>query len=104
MAQGKYSRVDGRKSSSYCLTVSIVVFVLFCLVGIWTFMSSIVPVQNSDLTSEEAVRHVKQMVTEKDSRQFKDISCGLLEDSTNGAMRTNDPLSLVNFNNIDFRK
>lgn len=66
-------------------------------------MSSIVPVQNLNLTSEEVVRQVKQMVTEKDSRQFKDISGGLLEDSTNGAMRTNDSLSLVNFNNIDFR-
>jgi hypothetical protein len=67
-------------------------------------MSSIVLVQNSDLTSEEAVRQVKQMVTEKYSRQFKDISGGLLEDSTNGAMRTNDPLSLVNSNNISYLK
>jgi len=50
-----------------------VVFVVFCLVGIWTLMSSIVPVQNSDLTSEEAVRQVKQMVTEKDYRQFQQM-------------------------------
>ncbi|KAG7943130.1 hypothetical protein I3843_15G023900 [Carya illinoinensis] len=78
MAQGKYSRVDGRKSSSYCSTISIVVFVAFCLVGIWTLMSSIVPTQNSDLTSEEAVN---QVVTENGSRQF-DSSGGLPEDST----------------------
>jgi len=95
MAQGKYSRVDGRKSSSYCSTVSIVVFVVFCLVGIWTLMSSIVPVQNSDLTSEEAVRQVKQMVTEKDYRQFKDISGGLLEDSTNGDGNTRNDQNIV---------
>lgn len=95
MAQGKYSRVDGRKSSSYWSTVSIVVFVVFCLVGIWTFMSSIVPVQNSDLTSEEAVSQVKPMVTENDSRQFKDISDGLLEDSTNGDGNTRNDQNIV---------
>jgi hypothetical protein len=93
MAQGKYSRGDGRKSSSYCSTVSIVVFVVFCLVGIWTFMSSMVPVQNSDLTSEEPVSQVKQMVTENDSRQ--DISGGLLEDSTNGDGNTRNDQNIV---------
>lgn len=97
MAQGKYSRVDGRKSSSYWSTVSIAVFVVFCLVGIWTFMSSMVPVQNSDLTSEEAVpvSQVKQMVTENDSRQFKDISGDLLEDSTNGDGNTRNDQNIV---------
>ncbi|KAE8100508.1 hypothetical protein FH972_018403 [Carpinus fangiana] len=93
MAQGKYSRGDGRKSSSYCSTVSIVVFVVFCLVGIWTFMSSMVPVQNSDLTSEEPVSQVKQMVTGNDSRQ--DISGGLLEDPTNGDGNTRNDQNIV---------
>ncbi|KAG9155085.1 hypothetical protein Leryth_011064 [Lithospermum erythrorhizon] len=53
MALGKYSRVDGRKSSSgYCSTVIIVVFVAFCLVGVWMMTSSsVVPVQNSDVSS-----------------------------------------------------
>lgn len=53
MALGKYSRVDGRKSSSYCSTVTIVVFVALCLVGVWMMTSSsVVPVQNSDVSSQ----------------------------------------------------
>uniref|UniRef100_A0A2N9EKU4 Methyltransferase n=1 Tax=Fagus sylvatica TaxID=28930 RepID=A0A2N9EKU4_FAGSY len=94
MAQAKYSRVDGRKSSSYCSTVSIVVFVAFCLVGIWTLMSTIVPVQNSDLTSEESANEVKQMATENGSGQF-DSSGGLAEDSTNGDGNTGNEQNIV---------
>ncbi|CAA0819523.1 Probable methyltransferase PMT26 [Striga hermonthica] len=54
MASGKYSRVDGRKSSSgYCSTVTIVVFVALCLVGVWMMTSSsVVPVQNPDVSQE----------------------------------------------------
>ncbi|GER35271.1 S-adenosyl-L-methionine-dependentmethyltransferases superfamily protein [Striga asiatica] len=54
MALGKYSRVDGRKSSSgYCSTVMIVVFVALCLVGIWMMTSSsVVPVQNLDVSQD----------------------------------------------------
>ncbi|KAF5467844.1 hypothetical protein F2P56_012056 [Juglans regia] len=91
MAQVKYSRVDGRKSSSYCSTISIVVFVAFCLVGIWTLMSSIVPTQNSDLTSEQAVN---QVVTEKGSRQF-DNSGGLPEDSTKEDSNTRNDQNII---------
>ncbi|CAH9146149.1 unnamed protein product [Cuscuta epithymum] len=55
MALGKYSRVDGRKSStSYCSTVTIVIFVALCLVGVWLMTSSsVVPVTNSDVSSQE---------------------------------------------------
>ncbi|XP_040996068.1 probable methyltransferase PMT25 [Juglans microcarpa x Juglans regia] len=91
MAQVKYSRVDGRKSSSYRSTISIVVFVAFCLVGIWTLMSSIVPTQNSDLTSEEAVN---QVVTENGSRQF-DSSGGLPEDSTKEDSNTRNDQNII---------
>lgn len=54
MALGKYSRVDGRKSSSgYCSTVTIVVFVALCLVGVWMMTSSsVVPVQTSEVSQE----------------------------------------------------
>ncbi|CAA0839471.1 Probable methyltransferase PMT26 [Striga hermonthica] len=54
MALGKYSRVDGRKSSSgYCSTVTVVVFVAVCLVGIWMMTSSsVVPVQNLDVSQD----------------------------------------------------
>lgn len=40
MAMGKYSRVDGKKSSSYGLTIITVLVVSLCLVGAWMFMSS----------------------------------------------------------------
>ncbi|KAL8477503.1 hypothetical protein ACS0TY_029700 [Phlomoides rotata] len=64
MALGKYSRVDGRKSSSgYCSTVTIVVFVALCLVGVWMMTSSsVVPVQTSDVS--ESKSDVKAQVTE----------------------------------------
>ncbi|PON40712.1 putative methyltransferase PMT [Parasponia andersonii] len=83
MALGKYSRVDGRKSTSYCSTISVVVFVAFCLVGIWMFMSSTVTVQDRELPSEETANEVKeQVVTDNNSKQFEDSSGDLQEDAT----------------------
>ncbi|XP_017981695.1 PREDICTED: probable methyltransferase PMT24 [Theobroma cacao] len=80
MALAKYSRVDGRKSSSYCSTATIVVFVAFCLVGIWMFMSSsVVPVQNSELSSQETTNEVKPTVPKSVSKQFDDTSGDLPE-------------------------
>lgn len=95
MAQAKYSRIDGRKSSSYCSTISIVVFVAFCLVAIWTLMSSIAPDQNPDLASEDAGNEVKQMVTENGSRNFKGSSGDLLEDSTSEDGNTGNEQNIV---------
>ncbi|KAK8704266.1 hypothetical protein V6N13_047893 [Hibiscus sabdariffa] len=78
----KYSRVDGRKSS-YCSTAAVVVFVAFCLVGIWMFMSSsVVPVQSSELSSQETGNEVKQTLQESVSKQFDDTSGDLPEDAT----------------------
>ncbi|KAL5571731.1 hypothetical protein UlMin_021328 [Ulmus minor] len=83
MAFGKYSRVDGRKSSSYSSTVSVVVFVAFCLVGIWMFMSSTVPVQDQDVPSEETVNEVNhQIMSDNDSKQFEDSSGESSQDIT----------------------
>ncbi|OMO60695.1 putative S-adenosyl-L-methionine-dependent methyltransferase protein [Corchorus olitorius] len=83
MAMGKYSRVDGRKSSSYCSTATIVVFVAFCLVGIWMFMSSsVVPLQNSELSSQQTKNEVKQTSLKSVSKQFDDTSGDLPEGST----------------------
>nr|VDD27385.1 unnamed protein product [Brassica oleracea] len=59
MAQPRYTRIDNtrRPSSSYCSTVTIVVFVALCLVGIWMMTSSslgpdqsvdVVPLDNKD--------------------------------------------------------
>ncbi|XP_059656359.1 probable methyltransferase PMT26 [Cornus florida] len=94
MVLGKYSRVDGRKSSSYCSTVTLVVFVAFCLVGVWMLTSSsIVPVQNVDVPSQENKNEVKEQVNESNdstsskqinSKQFEDNPGDLPEDATKG--------------------
>ncbi|KAK2986207.1 hypothetical protein RJ640_000369 [Escallonia rubra] len=82
MAMGKYSRVDGRKSSKWCSTVTIVVFVGFCLVGVWMLMSSSsgVAAPNSDVSAQEP-KEVKQKVVEKFSKPYEDISGDLPEDT-----------------------
>ncbi|XVE55247.1 hypothetical protein DITRI_Ditri03aG0143900 [Diplodiscus trichospermus] len=84
MATGKYSGVDGRRSSSFCSTATVVVFVAFCLVGIWMFMSSsVVPIQNSEL-SQDTGNEVKQTAPKIISKQFEDTSGNLPEDVTRG--------------------
>ncbi|KAL1337585.1 hypothetical protein HN51_032275 [Arachis hypogaea] len=94
MAIGKYTRVDGRRSSSsYCSTVTIVVFVALCLAGVWMMTSSsVVPEQNKDVSQEDKVEmkeqnEVKEQVSEVDSsntRQFEDNPGDLPEDATKG--------------------
>lgn len=85
MAQGKYSRVDGRKSSNYCSTFTLVAVVGVCLVGAWMLMSSSVgPVQNSDAPSQETKNEVTQKVTKSFSRQYEDSSGDLPDDATKG--------------------
>nr|GEY50182.1 probable methyltransferase PMT26 [Tanacetum cinerariifolium] len=77
MAQGKYSRVDGKKSS--CSTATIVVVVGVCLVGVWMFMSSsAAPGQSPDLAS---VTESNQKASTKVSSQFEDNSGDLSDDS-----------------------
>jgi hypothetical protein len=80
MAQGKYSRVDGKKSS--CSTATIVVVVGVCLVGVWMFMSSsAAPGQSPDLA---AVTESNQKSSTKISSQFEDNSGDLSDDSVKG--------------------
>ncbi|MBA0802034.1 hypothetical protein Gohar_012364 [Gossypium harknessii] len=65
MALGRYNRVDNNnnKSSSYCSTVTIVIFMGLCLVGIWMITSSwVVPVQNGDDPAEEKKNQLKDQV------------------------------------------
>ncbi|KAJ7945216.1 S-adenosyl-L-methionine-dependent methyltransferases superfamily protein [Quillaja saponaria] len=66
MALGKYARVDGRRSSSsYCSTLTIVVFVALCLVGVWMMISSSgVPDQNVDVPQENK-NEVKESKTKR---------------------------------------
>ncbi|XP_048334961.2 probable methyltransferase PMT26 [Ziziphus jujuba] len=97
MALGKYTRVENRRSSSsYCSTVTIVVFVALCLVGVWMMTSSsVVPVQNVDVPQEnksevkgqEKVSEVKEQASETSeskTRQFEDNPGDLPEDATKG--------------------
>jgi hypothetical protein len=93
MALGKYTRVDNRRSSSsYCSTVSIVIFVGLCLVGVWMMTSSsVVPVQNVDAPQENK-NEVKGGVSEKDlgnTPQFEDNPGDLPEDATKGDINVN---------------
>ncbi|XP_022884458.1 probable methyltransferase PMT26 [Olea europaea var. sylvestris] len=83
MALGKYSRVDGRKSSSgYCSMVTIAVFVVLCLVGVWMMTSSsVVPVWSSDVSTEnknEVGTHVSESNEDNNNR-------GTSNDSVNNA-------------------
>ncbi|KAL0449850.1 UNVERIFIED_CONTAM: putative methyltransferase PMT26 [Sesamum latifolium] len=89
MALGKYSRVDGRKSSSsYCSTVTVVVFVALCLVGVWMMTSSsVVPVQNSDV-SQENKNEVKTPVTESNAENSNDARN---DESSKPAVEDNGP-------------
>ncbi|TKY73815.1 methyltransferase PMT26 [Spatholobus suberectus] len=93
MALGKYTRVDGRRSSSCCSTVTIVVFVALCLVGVWMMTSSsVVPVHNGDKAQENKSEvkeqtEVKESVSEisnSNTRQFEDNPGDLPEDATKG--------------------
>lgn len=90
MALGKYSRVDGRKSSSgYCSTVTIVVFVALCLVGVWMMTSSsVVPPQTSDVTQENK-DDIKAPLPESNAEiKNNDVTTGN-EDSNNGPSGNN---------------
>ncbi|KAL8225690.1 hypothetical protein R6Q57_018247 [Mikania cordata] len=78
MAQGKYSRVDGKKSC--CSTATIVVVIGVCLVGVWLLMSSsAAPGQSPVLPS---VTESKQKDSTKLSSQFEDNSGDLASDDS----------------------
>ncbi|KAA8547017.1 hypothetical protein F0562_003446 [Nyssa sinensis] len=66
-------------------------FVTLCLVGVWMMTSSsIVPVQNIDVSSQENMNEVKEQVDESNgsneisSKQFEDNPGDLPEDATKG--------------------
>ncbi|KAL9257752.1 putative methyltransferase PMT26 [Drosera capensis] len=88
MAQAKYTRIDGRKSSSnFCSTATIIVFVALCLVGVWMLTSSSVsPVENSDLPVETQKSDAKDEVKDPSAssgKQFEDSTGDLPDDATN---------------------
>ncbi|XP_047338455.1 probable methyltransferase PMT26 [Impatiens glandulifera] len=90
MALGKYSRVDGKKtSSSYWSTAIILVFVALCLVGVWMITSSSLgPPQSGDLQDnrdefKDQVTDMRQAPIGNDYvQQFEDNNGDLSEDAT----------------------
>uniref|UniRef100_A0A2P2KPS1 Dehydration-responsive family protein n=2 Tax=Rhizophora mucronata TaxID=61149 RepID=A0A2P2KPS1_RHIMU len=89
MALGKYSRIDNRRQSSgYCSTVSIVVLVGLCLVGVWMMTSSsVVPGQTVDVPAQENKNDVKEQEIESNetnTKQFEDSQGDLPDDATKG--------------------
>lgn len=94
MALGKYTRIDNRRQpANYCSTVTIVVFVALCLVGVWMMTSSsVVPGQNVDVPAQESNNEVKEQVAESNessNRQFEDSPGDLPEDATKGDKNVN---------------
>ncbi|CAM8883477.1 unnamed protein product [Rhodiola kirilowii] len=78
---GKYSRIDGRKSSNNCYKIVAVVFVSVCVVGLWMLMSSsITPTQNVNVPIDNIKDKVQQPFVENESKQFEDSSGNLPED------------------------
>lgn len=78
---GKYSRVDGKKSSGYGLTITIVLIVSLCLVGAWMFMSSwSAPTESIDFSANERTKDVdtttksdfKSEEVDRGSKSFSD--------------------------------
>ncbi|XP_010444329.1 PREDICTED: probable methyltransferase PMT26 [Camelina sativa] len=65
MAQPRYTRIDNRRpSSNYCSTVTVVVFVALCLVGIWMMTSSSVgPAQSVEEVSLDNKDVIKKQMT-----------------------------------------
>lgn len=96
MATGKYTRIDARKpSSNYCSTISVVVFVALCLVGVWMLTSSSVsPSSNIDVPQEKQKTEVKPDLVKEDSestaKQFEDNPGDLPQDATKGDSNVKD--------------
>ncbi|KAI3686880.1 hypothetical protein L1987_80569 [Smallanthus sonchifolius] len=81
MAQGKYSRVDGKKSS--CSITAVMVVTGVCLIGIWMFMSSpVFPGQNPNglVQDSKPESKSKSNVSSVPTSQFEDNSGDLTED------------------------
>lgn len=102
MAMGKYSRVDGKKSSSYGLTITIVLLVSLCLVGGWMLMSapadsvgysstrdSESATNNNDTRKEEGDRDLKkveenEVVDESSGEKAESVEERKEKDDSNG--------------------
>ncbi|KAF8050866.1 hypothetical protein N665_1860s0006 [Sinapis alba] len=72
MAMGKYSRVDGKKSSSsFGLTITIVLIVSLSMVGAWMFMSSwSAPTESVDFSSSQTTTTKEDVETTTTKSDF----------------------------------
>lgn len=111
MAQPKYSRLDQRRSpSNYCSTVTFVVFVAICLVGVWMMTSSsVTPDQNSDVSQDRKsglpeVDTTKENTGSGETKQFEDRPGDLPDDATKGDTDTNTDSKQNENNNTDTKE
>ncbi|CAA7396772.1 unnamed protein product [Spirodela intermedia] len=96
MASGKGSRMDSRKSSSsYCSTVTLVVFVALCLVGVWMMTSSsVVPV---DISSHDTQSDAQDQVSQT-GKQFEESPGDISEQSVTEEKTEQDDASFTDTN------
>lgn len=89
MALGRYSRVDGRRSSTSS-TVIFAVFIGLCLLGVWLMTSSsIVPAQNVDETKNEVETQLKEIgATSKSNDNSDDETSSESESNTSSNMNS----------------
>lgn len=103
MALGKNSRGERRN----CSTVSVAVFVAFCLVGVWIVMSSIDPIQNlvMQVSETETINEVKDIASESGSRQYEEgLGENIPEESTRVDSQNHKSQSETSPGNQDDRK
>ncbi|CAN7049690.1 hypothetical protein BRARA_G00762 [Brassica rapa] len=91
MAMGKYSRVDGKKSSGYGLTITIVLVVSLSLVGAWMFMSSwSAPTDESvDFSSTQTPTDVDTTTTKTDFTN-EEVGKGFKSEETEVVTESNE--------------
>ncbi|CDY43782.1 BnaA06g23180D [Brassica napus] len=85
MAQVRYTRLDNRRpSSNYCSTVTVVVFVALCLVGIWMMTSSYEPTSSEEPTSsgDESASKQGDQEEKKDEKPKEESTSSGDESST----------------------
>ncbi|KAJ4895225.1 putative methyltransferase PMT26 [Raphanus sativus] len=79
MAQPRYTRIDNRRpsSSGYCSTVTIVVFVALCLVGLWMMTSSSLgPDQSVNLDNKDGMKNQMTPPAEEGNGQKPEEATG----------------------------
>ncbi|WOK96408.1 hypothetical protein Cni_G05115 [Canna indica] len=95
MAPTKYSRMDSRRTSSYCSTTTVVVLVALCLVGVWMMTSSSMA-PAAEMPSPDSTTDMSDEISQSSSEAFKDNSGDITKDFV-GENTSNDE------NKLDFK-